>query len=133
MSWAALTLFLSMLGFADSPIGGEQNWGTKCLAAVGYAEARSESMLGEACVMRVVLNRATIEQAPICDVAQATSQFALPKSTAERQAWERSQWLAQFSIADAWPLPEYCYASTHFNQFYRKGALGRLGAHVFYP
>jgi len=133
VSWVALAIFASMVGIGDAPMGGEENWGTKCLAAVGYAEARSESILGEACVDRVVLNRAVVEQRPIYDVVLAVDQFARPTSTAEKQAWARSRWLAVFSISDAWPLPDFCHQATHFNQSDSPRALGRIGKHVFYP
>ena len=121
-----------LLGFLHAPVGGEPNYGTRCLAAVGYSEARSESPTGEACVIRNVLNRAVVRRAPICDVAMEANQYAHPTHVVE-PAWTRSQLLADFVIADAWPMPAFCYHALHFHQSHEKAELGRIGVHGFYP
>jgi N-acetylmuramoyl-L-alanine amidase len=54
-----------------------------CLAAVIFAEARGEPILGQVAVAHVVLNRAQHDPDRICETTQRPWQFAIRRPTAD--------------------------------------------------
>jgi spore germination cell wall hydrolase CwlJ-like protein len=135
--------------FADEKTGAplEQNYGTTCLALVGFSEARDQSDAGLAAVMQVVLNRATDPArrwpATLCDAALQPGQFLgvdrwpVPRhpERIDAKSWARAQAMAQRVIDGTAPVPFLCLFATGFDQDAPRpnhGVVCRVGAHTFY-
>lgn len=123
----------------------ETDYGTTCLAQVGFSEARGEGSIGMIAVMQVVLNRTKDSHWPksICEVANQSGQFvglekwAYPRFIphSETKSWNEAITLAELLIGNVKHAPEACRKATYFNQSSSSESLERVcrvGKHVFY-
>lgn len=83
----------------------DDNLGRLCLALIVFAEARSESELGQAAVARVVINRSLQSdlRQGFCEVIQSPSQFeSMARWEPPRRPWEIDQvaWEKALEISD---------------------------------
>lgn len=120
----------------------------RCLAEVGFSEARGEKPAGMAAVMQVVLNRTRDTRWPptVCKVTAQASQFLaveawqIPRvpTANEVREWRLAMRLAEKLVAGERLAPAGCAGATHFDRGThiekdkRLVKLCTLGAHIFY-
>lgn len=99
-------------------------WGRACMALAVFYEARSESFLGQALVVQVILNRqaADFGKDP-CEIVSAPGQFeGLERNPIPRKPWRQdpAAWAQAVAVVDAVTTGDYviepprCAEATHF-------------------
>jgi spore germination cell wall hydrolase CwlJ-like protein len=123
----------------NAPLSRELN----CLAGAIYFESKSEPLLGQLAVGRVVVARSRSGRFPnsYCGVVYQPSQFSfvrgggMPAIAKGSLQWKNAVALAQISHEGSWKSPVegalYFHAS-RVSPGWRMARVGKLGNHVFY-
>ena len=124
---------------SNAPLSREMN----CLAGAIYFESKSEPLLGQLAVGRVIVARSRSGRFPnsYCGVVYQPSQFsfvrggtmpAIPKAS---QDWKEAVALAQIAHEGSWKSPvegAMFFHAARVSPGWRLARVGKLGNHVFY-
>ena len=124
---------------SNAPLSREMN----CLAGAIYFESKSEPLLGQLAVGRVIVARSRSGRFPnsYCGVVYQPSQFsfvrggtmpAIPKAS---QDWKEAVALAQIAHEGSWKSPvegAMFFHAARVSPGWRLAGVGKLGNHVFY-
>lgn len=124
---------------SNAPLSREMN----CLAGAIYFESKSEPLLGQLAVGRVIVARSRSGRFPnsYCGVVYQPSQFsfvrggtmpAIPKTS---QDWKEAVALAQIAHEGSWKSPvegAMFFHAARVSPGWRLARVGKLGNHVFY-
>jgi N-acetylmuramoyl-L-alanine amidase len=114
-----------------------------CLAGAIYFEAKSESLIGQLAVGRVIIARSKSGRFPnsYCGVVYQPSQFsfvrgsAMPAIARGSKQWRNAVAIAQISHNGAWRSPAegaLFFHATHVSPRWRLTRVARVENHVFY-
>jgi len=122
-----------------TPLSRELN----CLAGAIYFESKSESLLGQLAVGRVIVARSRSGRFPnsYCGVVFQPSQFSfvrgggMPGIDRNSRYWKNAAALAQIANDGSWKSPvegALYFHAARVSPGWRLAKVGRLGNHVFY-
>lgn len=140
----SLAIFIAALQLVSGPSARAEDRGPVCVALAIYAEARGESLAGQAAVGQVVLNR--LKRLPIgsdaCDVVLAPGQFEgvdkwkYPRVPHEADAWELAWKIAVMLSTSEYSVPPPIGNAVYFRSNGSPSNLGKflgaIGNHSFY-
>lgn len=125
---------------AATPVGDEVSPEMKCLATAIYYEARSESLMGQLAVGRVIVNRARSGRFPgsYCGVVYQPSQFSFnhtARGAVNSRQWRNALALAQIAHDGSWRCDAegalYFHAARVSPNWGRE-RVARIDNHIFY-
>jgi N-acetylmuramoyl-L-alanine amidase len=114
-----------------------------CLATAVYYESRSESLMGQLAVARVVINRAQSGRFPssLCGVVTQPRQFSFVRGgrlpTADRNSaqWRNASAIARIALQDGWESHvegALFFHATRVAPGWNRQRMAQVGNHVFY-
>ncbi len=114
-----------------------------CLAGAVYFEAKSESLMGQLAVGRVVVARSKSGRFPnsYCGVVFQRSQFSfvrgnsMPAIAKKSAQWRNAVAIAQIAHAGSWKSPTegaLFFHATYVSPGWKLKRVGRIDGHVFY-
>jgi spore germination cell wall hydrolase CwlJ-like protein len=114
-----------------------------CLAGAIYFEAKSEPLVGQLAVGRVIVARARSGRFPnsYCGVVYQPSQFsfvrgsAMPSVDRNSRGWKNAAAIAQIANDGSWRSPvegALYFHATRVSPRWRMARLAQIGNHVFY-
>lgn len=123
----------------SAPLSRELN----CLAGAIYFESKSEPLLGQLAVGRVVVDRSRSGRFPnsYCGVVFQPSQFsfirggAMPSVNKNSRDWQEAVAIAQIAHEGTWRSPvegSLYFHAAHVSPGWRLARAGKVGNHVFY-
>lgn len=115
----------------------------RCLASAVYYEAKSESLVGQLAVARVIINRTHSGRFAnsLCGVVRQPSQFSfvrggtIPQPSAESRDWHEAVAIAQIAVKDSWKNPAEGALFFHARRVspgWGKTRLASIDNHIFY-
>ncbi len=124
---------------ANAPLSRELS----CLAGAIYFESKSESLVGQLAVGRVIVARSRSGRFPnsYCGVVYQPSQFSfvrgggMPPIAKGSQDWKEAVAIAQIAHEGSWKSPvegALFFHAARVSPGWRMARLGKLGNHVFY-
>jgi spore germination cell wall hydrolase CwlJ-like protein len=124
---------------SSAPLSRELN----CLAGAIYFESKSEPLLGQLAVGRVVVDRSRSGRFPnsYCGVVFQPSQFsfvrggAMPSVNKNSRDWQEAVAIAQIAHEGTWRSPvegALYFHAAHVSPGWRMARVGHVGNHVFY-
>lgn len=125
---------------AETPVSEEISPELKCLASAIYYEARSESLMGQLAVGRVIVNRARSGHFPgsYCGVVYQPSQFSFihgARGNVNSRQWHNAVALAQIAHDGSWQCEAegalYFHAARVSPNWGRQ-KVARIDNHIFY-
>jgi N-acetylmuramoyl-L-alanine amidase len=128
---------------AAQPLPAELSRELHCLAGAVYFEAKSEPLIGQLAVGRVVVARSKSGRFPnsYCGVVFQPSQFSfvrgssMPGIAKGSRQWKNAVAIAQIAHTGAWRSPvegALFFHATHVSPGWRLKRVGRVENHVFY-
>ena len=128
---------------ADQPQPAELSRELQCLAGAVYFEAKSEPLIGQLAVGRVVVARSKSGRFPnsYCGVVFQPSQFSfvrgssMPGIARSSRQWKNAVAIAQIAHSGAWRSPvegALFFHATHVSPGWKLRRIGRVENHVFY-
>lgn len=123
----------------SAPLSRELN----CLAGAIYFEAKSEPLVGQLAVGRVIVNRSRSGRFPdsYCGVVYQPSQFSfvrgngMPAIQHDSRGWKNAVAIAQIAHEGTWQSPTegaLYFHSAHVSPNWRMSKVAKIGNHVFY-
>lgn len=114
-----------------------------CLATAIYYEARSESLVGQLAVARVVVNRAASGRFPgsLCGVVKQPGQFSfvrggvLPTASRNATQWRNARAIAEIAMENGWKSPAegaLFFHASRLSPGWGRQKLTQIDNHVFY-